>query len=62
MERDLSLRRPCGSGMGLHINKERAVTRLIDSGDAPGTHQYICTIPGHAKLGMRGMFVVENPE
>jgi uncharacterized cupredoxin-like copper-binding protein len=30
--------------------------------DAPGTYQYICTIPGHAKLGMSGTFVVENPE
>ncbi len=30
--------------------------------DAPGTYQYICTIPGHAQLGMRGTFVVENPE
>ena len=29
---------------------------------APGTYQYICTIPGHAKLGMRGTFIVENPE
>ena len=30
--------------------------------DAPGTYQYICTIPGHAKQGMTGTFVVENPE
>ncbi|MGA7758612.1 MAG: plastocyanin/azurin family copper-binding protein [Ilumatobacteraceae bacterium] len=30
--------------------------------DAPGSYQYICTIPGHAQLGMRGTFVVENPE
>ena len=30
--------------------------------DAPGAYQYICTIPGHAKLGMRGTFVVENPD
>ncbi len=30
--------------------------------DAPGTYQYICTIAGHAKRGMSGTFIVENPE
>lgn len=28
----------------------------------PGTYQYLCTIPGHARLGMRGTFVVEEAE
>ena len=26
--------------------------------DAPGSHYYVCTIPGHAKSGMVGEFVV----
>jgi nitrite reductase (NO-forming) len=26
---------------------------------APGTYYYICTIPGHASLGMQGSFIVE---
>lgn len=26
---------------------------------APGTYHYICTVPGHAALGMQGEFVVE---
>lgn len=30
--------------------------------DTPGTFQYICTIPGHAKLGMSGTLVVENSQ
>lgn len=28
----------------------------------PGTYHYICTIPGHAKLGMMGEFIVEDAE
>jgi nitrite reductase (NO-forming) len=26
---------------------------------APGTYYYICTVPGHASLGMQGSFIVE---
>ena len=26
---------------------------------APGTYYYICTVPGHAQLGMQGSFIVE---
>jgi nitrite reductase (NO-forming) len=26
---------------------------------APGTYYYICTVPGHAQLGMKGSFIVE---
>jgi nitrite reductase (NO-forming) len=26
---------------------------------APGTYHYICTVPGHATLGMQGKFIVE---
>ena len=26
---------------------------------APGTYHYICTVPGHAALGMDGKFIVE---
>ncbi|MFB5606525.1 MAG: plastocyanin/azurin family copper-binding protein [Candidatus Nitrosomaritimum yanchengensis] len=26
---------------------------------APGTYYYICTVPGHANLGMQGSFIVE---
>ena len=26
---------------------------------APGTYYYICTVPGHAALGMQGSFIVE---
>lgn len=26
---------------------------------APGTYHYICTVPGHAELGMQGKFIVE---
>jgi len=26
---------------------------------APGTYNYICTVPGHAALGMKGKFIVE---
>ncbi|NDF35950.1 MAG: hypothetical protein EB154_08925, partial [Nitrosopumilaceae archaeon] len=26
---------------------------------APGSYHYICTVPGHAALGMSGNFVVE---
>jgi nitrite reductase (NO-forming) len=25
---------------------------------APGTYYYICTVPGHASLGMQGSFIV----
>ena len=28
----------------------------------PGTYHYICTIPGHAKLGMLGEFIVEDAD
>ncbi|HEX9845145.1 MAG TPA: plastocyanin/azurin family copper-binding protein, partial [Candidatus Nitrosotenuis sp.] len=26
---------------------------------APGTYYYICTVPGHSALGMKGSFIVE---
>jgi nitrite reductase (NO-forming) len=26
---------------------------------APGLYHYICTVPGHAALGMQGNFIVE---
>ena len=26
---------------------------------APGNYYYICTVPGHAQLGMKGNFIVE---
>jgi nitrite reductase (NO-forming) len=29
---------------------------------APGTYYYICTVPGHAALGMQGSFIVEPLE
>lgn len=28
--------------------------------DKPGTYYYICNIPGHVRLGMWGLFVVEQ--
>lgn len=28
--------------------------------ETPGTYQYVCTIPGHAKLGMMGTLIVEE--
>ncbi len=30
--------------------------------DTPGHYYYICTVPGHAALGMKGDLVVEKPE
>ena len=37
-------------------NEEGEVTFLAG---APGTYYYICTVPGHAQLGMKGSFIVE---
>lgn len=37
-------------------NEEGEVTFLAG---APGTYYYICTVPGHAQLGMKGSFTVE---
>lgn len=41
-------------------------TRMLDPGETatlevnlgPGTYEYACTIPGHARLGMKGAFTV----
>jgi len=37
-------------------NEEGEVTFIAG---APGTYHYICTVPGHAQLGMNGNFIVE---
>lgn len=41
-------------------------TSMLDPGESetlvvtlkPGTYEYVCTVPGHAMLGMRGTFTV----
>jgi nitrite reductase (NO-forming) len=52
----------------LTFKKLDAKTETIQSGntqtievqvDAPGTYQFICTVPGHAQAGMKGKLVVE---
>jgi len=40
----------------LRPNEEGEVTFIAG---APGTYHYICTVPGHAQLGMNGNFIVE---
>jgi uncharacterized cupredoxin-like copper-binding protein len=42
-------------------------TPMLDPGETatlevelePGTYAYVCTVPGHAMLGMQGEFTVE---
>jgi nitrite reductase (NO-forming) len=40
----------------LKPNKSGDVTFVAG---APGTYHYICTVPGHAALGMSGKFIVQ---
>jgi len=50
---------------GSEIASASAPLKAGDSGSstftagAPGTYYYICTVPGHASLGMQGSFIVE---
>ena len=50
---------------GSDIASSSAPLKAGDSGSstftagAPGTYYYICTVPGHAALGMQGSFIVE---
>ena len=39
--------------------KPKEAKEVTFTAGAPGSYQYICTIPGHAALGMQGSFVVE---
>lgn len=49
------------------IDGQRHKTEMIKPGDsavltvdlAPGSYEYICTIPGHAILGMKGSLTIE---
>jgi iron uptake system component EfeO len=49
------------------VNGERHKTSMIQPGGSQslsvelqaGSYEYICTVPGHDILGMRGMFTVE---
>ena len=50
---------------GSEIASSAAPLKAGESGSAtftvgaPGTYYYICTVPGHASLGMQGSFIVE---
>lgn len=54
-----------GALWGSEIASSSAPLKAGDSGSstftagAPGTYYYICTVPGHASLGMQGSFIVE---
>lgn len=50
----------------IEVDGEEHKTPLIDPGESvtlevelePGTYSYVCTVPGHAMLGMRGSLTV----
>lgn len=39
--------------------KPKEEGEVIFTAGAPGNYYYICTVPGHAQLGMKGNFIVE---
>jgi plastocyanin len=53
--------RVAGSGDRLHVAASAGKTSDLTFTPAePGEYDYLCTVPGHADLGMRGRLVVQG--
>jgi plastocyanin len=46
-----------GPSFNLQANPGRSISGALTI-TKPGTHRFICSVPGHAQLGMRGTIVV----
>jgi plastocyanin len=46
------------AGLGVDIRAPVKGHRRVSFNAAPGTYEFVCTIPGHSQIGMRGTLVV----
>jgi quinohemoprotein ethanol dehydrogenase len=49
-----------GGGQKTPLIRPGETARLTVRFEEPGTYRYVCTLPGHAKAGMKGMFTIRH--